>query len=71
MSEQKISHKIKYLKQIIQIKLDKVKNPNWPNEPRYLKAWHDLNSRLPWTNLASGQGESSWTRGLRIASPAF
>ena len=42
MSEQKISHKIKYLKQIIQIKLDKVKNPNWPNEPRYLKAWHSI-----------------------------
>ena len=42
MSEQKISHKIKYLKQIIQIKLDKVKNPNWPNEPRYLKAWHRI-----------------------------
>ena len=42
MSAQKISHKIKYLKQIIQIKLDKVKNPNWPNEPPYLKAWHRI-----------------------------
>ena len=36
MSEQKISHKIKYLKP------NKVKNPNWPNEPRYLRAWHSI-----------------------------
>ena len=30
----------------------------------------DLNSGLPWTNPASGQG-GTWTRGLRIASPAL
>ena len=30
----------------------------------------DLNSGLPWTNPARGQG-GTWTRGLRIASPAL
>ena len=62
----------KCLKQIIQIELNRVKNPNWPeaNELAIYEHGRGLNSGLLWTNPASGQG-GIWTRGLRIASPAL
>ena len=62
----------KCLKQIIQIELNRVKNPNWPeaNELAIYEHGRGLNSGLLWTNPASGQG-GTWTLGLRIASPAL
>ena len=61
------------LKQIIQIKLNRVKNPNWPEANHFAiftSVVEDLNSGLPWTNLASGQIKT-WTWSLRIASPVI
>ena len=62
----------KFLKQIVQIKLNRVKIPTGGRQTSWLftSVVEDLNSGLPWTNPASGQS-ATWTRGLRIASPAL
>ena len=56
---------------VIQIELNRVKNP-WPeaNQLLFASVAEDLNSELPWTNPAGGQS-GTWTRDLRIASPAL
>ena len=65
----------KCLKQIIWIKHNGVKNPNWPEAnhwpfSRVVKDLTNLGRKLPGTNPASGHG-GTWTQGLWIASPAF
>ena len=59
----------KYLKQVIQTELHKVKNPSWPAIHKLSMA-EDLFTGLLSTNPASGQS-GTCTRGLRIASPAL
>ena len=56
-------------KSIIQLELNRVKNPNWP-EANQLAIYEDLNSGLPWTNPVSGQGVT-WSQGFQIVSPAL
>ena len=56
-------------KSIIQLELNRVKNPNWP-EANQLAIYEDLSSGLPWTNPACGQG-GTWSRGFQIVSPAL
>ena len=51
---------------IISNKCVQVKNPNWP-EANQLAIFKDLNSGLPRTNPANGQGRN-WTQGFGIAS---
>ena len=62
------------LKQKIQIKLNRVKNPNWPeaNQLAIYKRGRGfkLGTTVTWTNPASGQG-GTWTRGFRITSSAL
>ena len=62
----------KCLKQIIEIKLTRVKNPTGRRQTSWLftSVVEDLNSGLPRTNPAGGQC-GTWTWGLRIASPAL
>ena len=62
----------KCLKQIIQIKLNRVKNPTGRRQTSWLftSVVEDLNSGQPRTNPAGGQC-GTWTWGLRIASPAL
>ena len=49
----------KCLKQIIQIKLKRVKNPNWPEANQlFTSLVEDLKSGLLGTNPASGQSRS-------------
>ena len=57
----------------IQIELNRVKNPNWPeaNQLVIYKRGREFEfTGILWTNQASGQS-GTWTRGLRIASPAL
>ena len=52
----------------IQIELNRVKNPNWPqaNQLAIYKRGRGFElAGLPWRNQASGQS-GTWTRGLRI-----
>ena len=61
----------KCLKQIIQIELNRVKSPNLA-EANQLQAWSRIWNRDYWeqTQLSSGQS-GTWTRDLRIPSPAL
>ena len=62
----------KWLKQVNQIKHNRVKNPTSARQTSWLftSEVENLNSGLPCTNPASGQGRT-WTLGLQIASPVF
>ena len=54
-----------------QIKHNIFKNPNWQEADKLAiyNVWKKMSSELPKTNPASCQS-GTWTRGLRITSPA-